>query len=308
MGFESFIQVGLDSLFQASILALATLGIVLIFKTSFTTNFAQGSIAVLSSYVMYEVSTKLYGSTTGNNLIPVWMMVISILIATLFAFVVGYGIDTFIIRKAKSVTSAGKQMITMGLVLVIAAIIDLVFGVLAKSNSKISQTVLVLSSQENLKISIPVHNLVGIITASIVILGLFIALKYTKWGLGVRATASNELVSSMLGINTRIITAISWAAAGALGALAAAFYTPIAANLNSMMMTTIQINAFLALILGGAATFYGPVVAAVLITFATGYISYFESSWYSVIVYSLILVVILLKPVGLFGKKINKKV
>lgn len=73
-------------------------------------------------------------------------------------------------------------------------------------------------------------------------------------------------------------------------------------------MIPYQINAFMASILGGFSTFFGPIVGAVLIPATSTVVGYQYSVWKNVIVYVLILIVILIRPYGLFGKKIQKKV
>lgn len=310
MGLDGFIQIILGSLLQSSILALATFGIVLIFKTSFTTNFAQGSIASFGAYVMFVVITTVVTKALpeGTTVTPWWVFIVGMLGAVITAFIIGLLVDTMIIRRARQISSAGKQMITMGLVLILTAMTDIVFGVLPKQMPRISAGNNVFTVGENFRISITTHNLFAIIVAFSVIILTFMALRFTKWGLGVRATASNEIISSMMGVNTRFITAISWAVAGSLGALGAALYAPTISTLSSAMMTSMQVNGFLALILGGASTFYGPVIAAIFIPIVSGFIAYFESVWQPIIVYSLILIIILIKPTGIFGKRVQKKV
>jgi branched-chain amino acid transport system permease protein len=151
------------------------------------------------------------------------------------------------------------------------------------------------------------HALVTTGLTIVILGGLFIALKYSKWGLGVRATASNETVAAMMGVNTRVITALSWAIAASLGTFAAIL---LSANLlfDALFMTPIQISAFLAGILGGFSSFVGPLVGAGLITFVGNIIGFSFSLEREVIVYALILITILIKPYGLFGKKVIKKV
>ena len=151
---------------------------------------------------------------------------------------------------------------------------------------------------------------------AVVLAVLFLLLKHSKWGLGVRATASSEFTAELMGINTHVITAISWALACALGVLAAVMYAGGGAMISTSFMGTIQVNAFLACILGGFATFYGPIVGAVLIPVLSncvGFLANFPafyniSRWQMVIVYVLLLAIILIKPQGLFGKKVVKKV
>lgn len=299
MTFKIFIDLLIQSLQEMSILALATMGIVLIFKTSFTTNFAQGSISVFGAYVTTELFYR-----SG------WNFFLSIALGVVVGFVTGVLIDTMIIRKARNVTSVGKQMITMGLVLVFAGIIPLIFGAVPVTVDQLrtfapgSQSWVMFGES----FSITNHALISVAIAVVSIGGIFLALKFTKWGLGVRATASSELISGMMGINTRIITAMSWAIAGSLGSIAAIMYFHIPRTIGVSAMIPYQINAFMASILGGFSTFFGPIVGAVLIPATSTVVGYEYSVWKNVIVYVIILIIILIKPYGLFGKKIQKKV
>ena len=120
----------------------------------------------------------------------------------------------------------------------------------------------------------------------------------------------------MMGINTHVVTALSWGIAGALGALAAYMRASEVKVVSGYFMTEYQVSAFLAGILGGFGTFHGPVICALLIplvenlVFAilnmVGLSDY--TSWSKVIVYAIALVIIFIKPQGIFGKKIAKKV
>lgn len=304
---QALIQIILDTLFPIAILMLATTGIVIIFRTSFTTNFAQGSIATASAYFASAVIGFLT-SRIANISVPL-QLIFGIFGGMVFAFLFGFFIDKQIIRKSKHITPVGKQMITMGIVLVITGIIPVIFGNLSRTIPRLPG--------ENLKFELfgytytmVYHQAATIVIAAIVLITIFVLLRFTKWGLGVRATASNEMVAGMMGINTRLITALSWSIAGGLGALAACLYVPFASGneLSVGMMGSIQVNAFLASVLGGFSTFGGPLVGAFLIPLFSGIITFIESTWTSVIVNVLILLVVLWKPIGLFGKKVIKKV
>lgn len=305
MVIQIIIQIILDTLMPAVILMLATLGIVLIFKTSYTTNFAQGSIAALAVYVVSSASTLLASIIPGIS--PLMQLILGIVVGIIAAFLFGLFIDTMILRRSKYINSGGKQMITMGIVLIITGLVPLIFGTLARTVPKIVYGNIDFT-MFGANFWITKHNLISIIIATVVISVIFIMLRFTKWGLGVRATASNELVASMMGVNTHFITAMSWSIAGALGALSASLYAPIYGNLSSAMMTNVQVNGFLASILGGFSTFYGPIVGSYIIPTITGMVAYISALWKNVIVYGLILIIILIKPIGLFGKKIQKKV
>ncbi len=306
---------------DASILALVTMGIVLIYKTSFTTNFAQGSIATVSAYSV----TAIFDLWIKTNLpdMPAWLGVsFSVFLGILIGAAFGIVIDTLIIRKSKYSNPISKQMITMGVIMFMTGFIAVVFNKLnmeTRTPTRLTTESITLKfGAESLTLS--GHSLIVILIAIIVLTAIFLALKYTKWGIGVRATASNEKVAGMMGINTKMITAMSWGIAGGLGALAAGLYGPMIFTLSPDMMVGMQVNGFLAGVLGGFSTFGGPIFAAVLMTFAKVIlqdqlfgvsIKIFGSQidqWVVAFVYFLLLIVILFKPLGLFGKKIAKKV
>jgi branched-chain amino acid transport system permease protein len=307
MTFESILQLFLNGISESFILMLATMGIVIIFKTSYTTNFSQGMIATFAAFVVASIVPFFIHLIPGIQTITA--LILSIIVAVIVAFGMGLFIDTMILRKAKMINSGGKQIITMGLVLIFSGTIPLIFGVLPMSIPFLADTV---TPKEffifGMRLSMSYHNYYASIIAFVVLLIVFLSLRFTKWGLGVRATASNEIVSNMMGVNTRLITAMSWAIAGGLGALAATLYAPNAGNLTPGLMNTVQVDAFLASVLGGFTSFYGPLVGAILLPLTNIFIKYFYGLWSKVIVYTLLLIVVLIKPIGLFGKRIAKKV
>lgn len=305
-----FIMVLFSALSQAAILALVTLGIVLIFRTSVTTNFAQGLIGTFVAYfvTIFQVNTL---QKTFPEMPLLWQVILSIIAGMFVAFVIGMLIDIIFIRLSKFPNPLSKQMITMGLVLVFTGLIPTLFKSYIDNPptpKRLTNEILTFTIS-NTDVNLQWHNIYTIIIAIIVISSIFILLKYTKWGLGLRATASNENVASLMGVNTRFITAMSWAIAAAIGSLAASLYAPNVQTLSVGMMVFMQVNAFLAAVLGGFTSFAGPMIGAILIPVAS-VLLYWQvtKTWSLVIVYILILIVVLLKPQGLFGKKIAKKV
>lgn len=299
----SFLNVIFGSILTICVTMVATMGISLIFKTSNTTNFAQGSIAAFGCYVTASLTVK-FG-------IPYWA---GIILGILVGFGLGLLIDVGIFRRGKSVNPVGKQIITMGIVTLIVGVIPLIFG--AKEAPQIPAFVPGNFTFKigNTDVSITYHSLVCLAITAVVMVVLFLLLYKSKWGLGVRATASSEQTASILGINTYVITASSWAIAAGLAVLAAVMLNAGNSTLTPTFMTQIQVNSFLSGILGGFSTFYGPVIGAVIIPLTVNIVGFFGIyadfflKWNEVIVYAIMLIVILIKPQGLFGKKIVKKV
>lgn len=282
---------------------LATFAVTLIFKTSYTTNFAQGVISALGAYVAVEY-TLVHG-------FPLWAVAI---VGVIVAFIVGVAIDVLIFRNGRYVNALGKQIITMGLISIFIGLIPFVFKVAHFESVPALPFIHLTQGITVGGVFVQYNTLLALAITLILLVVVFIMLQKSKWGLSVRATASNEIVAGMMGINTKVITAISWGIAGAFGAVAATIYIGNVTLSSGYIMTTTQINAFLAGILGGFATFYGPIFGAVIIYLLNVIIGCvcihlpILSNWKAAIVYFIVMLLVLWKPQGLFGKKLVKKV
>ncbi len=300
-----FLNTLFGSITPMCITALVTMAITLIFKTSYTTNFAQGVISAFGAYVVSSAMTKL-----GLSL---W---VSLAVGMLASMLIAVAVDVLIFRNGRYVNALGKQIITMGLISLVVGVIPLIFGLSDPAFKSFVNGNIAITLGDGSIATVTKNSLVCLALAASVIVVIFILLRFSKWGLSVRATASNEYVAGMMGINTHVVTAISWGLAGALGALAATINASSGTVVSGYFMTNYQVYAFLAGILGGFSTFHGPVIAALMIPLANNLVQYFVNvigkpeltGWSMVIVYAVALIIIFFKPQGIFGKKIEKKV
>ena len=282
-----------NSMQTGSTYALAALGIALIWKTSRTTNFAQGSIGTLNAYVAGILLVSWGWS--------IWLVAAASMVT---AFFTGILIDAFIIRPAARVSPISKQIITLGLIMVIVGLIPLLFGVDPYRLPSFIPGASVTVAGAALR-----YNTVFVVTISLALMGgLFWFIQKTRWGLAIRVTAISESTSRLMGVPTKTVTMISWASAAMMGTLAALIVAP-QASVNPNMLLDVQVSAFFAGVLGGFSTFAGPVVGSFIIAFSRNFTAFYISDiWGNVIVYSLILVFLYYKPYGIFGKKSVKKV
>ena len=301
--FDAYLSIFIGVLPSMCAGILATFAVTIIFKTSYTTNFAQGVISALGAYVSVELTMMLGW--------PIWL---SLILGIIACFAVGVAIDVGIFRQGRYVNTLGKQIISMGLISLIIGVIPFIFKI-TKLEAVPQRPFISLT--EGFKIGntfVQYNTLVALGITAVLLALVFILLQKTKWGLSVRATASNEIVAGMMGVNTRIITAVSWGIAGGLGAVAAIIYVGNVSLSSGYIMTMTQINAFLAGILGGFATFYGPVIGCVIIYLLNALVGcvcvhvQVLSMWKAAIVYLIVMLLVLWKPQGLFGKKTVKKV
>ncbi len=291
---DTLLNILFNSLETGSVYALAALGIVLIFRTSRTTNFAQGIIGTFNAFIAAFILLK-YGYS-------IWVVS---LFSIVTAFFIGILIDTFIIRPASKVNPISKQIITLGIIMVFVGILPYVFGISTMQLPRFFDA----SKRINIGGATLFYNTIFVIAVSIALMiGSFLFIMKTKWGLATRVTSISETTSKLMGVPTKRVTMISWATAAVFGTLAAIFVAP-RVGVQANMLLTVQVSAFFAATLGGFSTFYGPVVGAYIIALSRNLTQFYISDiWGNVIVYMLILVFLYFKPFGLFGKRPTKKV
>ncbi len=289
----TLLQLLLRSLETGGIFALASLGIIIIYRTSNMTNFALGAIGMFNAYI----ATTLYLKFN----IPV---ILAAVLAMITAFFVGILVDIVIIRRTKKASPVAKQILTLGLIMIFLGITPIFFGV-----DPLRLPQFFPNGSLDLKVaSISFNGLFNIALGITIMFLLFYLLQKTKWGLAVRTTASNEATAKLMGVPTKTVTMGAWAVAAMLGTLAGIMTAPFT-SVTLNLMDNVQINALIACVLGGFQTFYGPIVAAYVIGIAKNLLVFYVSSvWGEQILYLAILVFIVFRPYGMFGKKIVKKV
>jgi len=288
-----FLQLLLRSFETGAIYALEALGIIIIFRTSLVVNYSQGVIGMFGAYAV----TTLFIRT--GILLP-----FAVLSGVLVAILVGVVIDFTVIRHTKSMDGAGKQITTLGLLLIFLGITPLIFGTDPLRLPRLIEQGSLIIAGANLSY----NSLLNITLGLALTCGLFVLLQRTKLGLGIRATASNSRTARLLGIPTARITLLSWSLAAVLATLSGVMIAP-ATSVTPNLMDHVHVNALIACVLGGFSTFYGPAVAAYLMAVCNNMLVYYVSSvWGSQLLYLLIVVFIIFKPVGLFGKRTMAKI
>lgn len=305
MSIQEILQTILNSLPMIGRYALVTMGIVLIFRTTATTNFAQSLIAIVGTFTVTWAALQWTG-------LSLW---VCLLLGMGAAFLLGMFVDVALIRRARHITPSGKQMITMGVMMILVNVTPVLFNniIINSASGRSFSLGIITFSFADMRFNITEMGLLAFVIAAVTLTIVFAALKFTRWGLGVRATAANESVAQMLGVNTRIITAFSWALAGALATISA-FFTGAGAPLGVSLMGNAQVFGFLACVLGGFGSFPAPILGAVIIplvyNFAgnTSIMGTNAGMWQNAVTFVVVLLLILIFPNGLLGKKYVKKV
>jgi branched-chain amino acid transport system permease protein len=274
---------------NGAVYASIALALVLVFSTTGILNFAQGEMALYSTYLVWYFTEQS---------IPVW---IAILLSMILSFIGGALIERILIRPVEKASPLVLVIVTIGMFLAINSIAQVQFGNDIKVLPRAYPNKTWLPG--NVEISSDTLVLIGVLIAECVI--LYLLLNRTKIGLAFRGVASNPESSRLLGVPAGRMLMLGWALAAAIGALAGALViAPV--GLHGGSMQEILVYAFAAAALGGFDSPLGAVVAGLIVgiagTMTTQYLHVFHDIEL-IVPFGLILVVLLFRPAGLFGKR-----
>lgn len=297
---KDFLQLSFAGFALGSLYALVALGFVVIYKATGVINFAQGGLVVLGGYLTYNVH-RTWG-------VPFYL---SIPIAMLLCGLVGAVVERTVLRRMVGQPVFAVIMVTIGLLFIIEQLVTGVWGFKSLNMrdpwgiKKFTVADVVLS----------VVNLWTILIAAVVMLGFFLFFRYSRLGVAMRATAFDQEAAIANGISARRIFALSWGIAGAVATLAGVLLASGGVGI-SPQIEFVALLAFPAIILGGLDSPGGAVVGGVIIgvtqTLTAGYqpdcAPWLGSGFDQVMPYVVMIVILLIRPYGLFGTKEVRRV
>ncbi len=291
----TFIQLVVDGLSTGSIYAALALAIVLVNQATGLINFAQGGMAVLSAYIAWQLTAFQ---------VP---FILALLASLIVSFLLGAVIERFLIRRFERGDPDTAVVVTIGLLTLITGIA----GWIWTYNNKQFPSLFSLDTVPILGASVSLRS-IGTTIVIVVIMGLLQALFVgTKLGLALRAVAINPESAAFSGLPVGRLLMVGWGLAAVLGAVAGALVAP-SLTLTPGMMDNALVYALAAVILGGLSSPVGVVVAAWLIgvleNLAAVYVPFIGYDLRVAVPFILIFVVLVLRPQGLFGRKVVVRV
>jgi branched-chain amino acid transport system permease protein len=292
---ELFFNQVLNGLQSGVTYAALALALVLIFRSTSLLNFAQGEMAMFSTFIAWILQ---------DNGLPV---VVAILVAMAISMVGGAIIERTLIRPIASDNVLAIVIVTIGMFIAINALAGWIFGTDGRVFPRIFSNESLVSFGD---VTIT-KELVGTLGILLVVVGLlYLLFQHTKVGLAMRAVASNRESSALVGIRVGRVLMLGWGLAAALGALAGSLAAP-QLNLSLNLMQGVLIYAFAAATLGGFDSPLGAVVGGLIVgvtqNLAGQYIDFFDG-FELASAFLLILIVLLVRPQGLFGRQVVTRV
>lgn len=291
-----FFQQVVAGLASGAIYAALALALVLIHRATGVINFAQGEMAMFTTYFAWTLNAN-----HGFSYWPAFLTTLAL------AFVGGVGIQRVIIRPIERAPILTIVIVTIGLVLIFNGLAAWIWTAEVKPfpSAFPNDTVNV----GGVAISIQDLGTIGVVLGLVVLLWLFF--EFTKVGLAMRAAALNPDASRLVGVRVGWMLAIGWGLAALLGAVAGMLAAP-SIFLDPNMMQAILIYSFAAAVLGGIDSPFGAVAGGLLLGVGLNligtYVDFVGADLRLPMALLVILVVLLVRPAGLFGKPVARRV
>jgi branched-chain amino acid transport system permease protein len=289
-----FFVLTLTGVAAGMVYAALALALVLIFRATRVVNFAQGAMAMTTTYIALAVITA-----TGNY----WIGFVAALAA---GFVMGAVAERVLVRWVETGPQLNAVILTLGLLLVLEAVVPMIWGAqirsfpapLSISATQIGNTFIPLSPFSIFTI--------GVVMA--VMVGLLVLFRFTSLGLSMRAAAFAPSIARLLGVRVGRLLSFGWGLASAAGALAGLLVAPTL-FLSPNNMDAILVYGFTAAVLGGLDSPVGALVGGLSIGLALSYVGgYLGSDLETVGALAILIVVLMIRPHGLFVHAAERRV
>ncbi len=293
---SDFFQQIVAGLGSGAIYAALALALVLIHRATGVINFAQGEMAMFTTYIAWTLTTN-----HGWSYWPAFAATLA------FAFVLGVGIQRVVIAPVANASVLTIVIMTIGLVLTFNGLAGLIWSAEIRAfpspfPNETWQIGDVSISQQDV-------GTFGIVVVLVALLWAFF--QFTRIGLALRASALNPDASRLVGVRVGWMLAIGWGLAAMLGAVAGMLAAPTV-FLDPNMMQAILIYAFAAAVLGGIDSPFGAVAGGLLLgvglNLISSYVDFVGADLRLPMALLIILVVLLVRPAGLFGKPVTRRV
>jgi branched-chain amino acid transport system permease protein len=273
---------------------LFAVAVVIIYKTSEVINFGQGEMAMFGTFVAWHILT-FYGA-------PFWA---AFLMTLAFAALLGVAVEFLFLRPAKNPSILGLIVITLGAEMLLMGLASWKWGAEQKA---FTLPWSYASIHEPLPgIIISDWAIAVFVTAAIIVALLYVFFRYVRLGIAMRATQQNRNAAKIMGIRTERVFAFAWGLSSLIGTVAAMFFAA-RATLDPAFMMEPFLRAFAAAVLGGLTSIPGVLVGGEILGLIENLFGYAWPQWKPIVAFVIIVLVLCIRPSGLFARHFVKKV
>ncbi len=292
----SFLNYLINGISLGSVYAIIALGYTMVYGIAKMLNFAHGDVIMVGGFVVFTMSTRM-------GLSPVLSVLVSIVICTLL----GMTIERIAYKPLRNATSLAVLITAIGVSYFLQNLALIIFGSDIKLfTSVVKVKPLVIADGQ---ITITGETIVTILCCMIIMTVLTLFIKKTKAGQAMLAVSEDKGAAELMGVNVNATISLTFAIGSGLAAIAGVLLCSAYPSLNPYTGSMPGIKAFVAAVFGGIGSIPGALFGGILLGVIESLSkSYISSQMADAIVFSVLIIVLLVKPTGLLGKKISEKV
>lgn len=292
----SFVAYLIRGISLGSVYAIIALGYTMVYGIAKMLNFAHGDVIMVGGYVLFTVMTSM-----GQN------PILAVLASIVFCTILGITIERVAYKPLRKASSLAVLITAIGVSYLLQNLALLVFG----ADTKFITSIIPLPALKLAggSLTIPGETLVTIPVCIIIMVGLTVFIKSSRTGRGMIAVSEDKEAAVLMGVNINKTIAITFAIGSSLAAVASVLMFSSYPSLTATSGAMPGIKAFVAAVFGGIGSIPGAMIGGVLL----GVIeiisrAYISSQLADAIVFLILILVLLIKPTGILGRKINEKV
>lgn len=299
---QYFIELFLSGLTRGSIYAIIALGYTMVYGIVGLINFAHGEIYMLGAFSGLIIAGIL--TTLGLHIYAI--LVIALIGAMIYAAAYGYTIEKIAYKPLRHAPRLSPLISAIGMSIFLQNYVLLAQKADFQAYPKLIPKLPFLQTYEHIFRS---SEVIIVATTTIMMLGLFGVIKFTKIGKAMRAIAQDKQMARLLGVNVDKIISVTFIIGSALAAVGGVLIAAHNGQINYYIGFIVGIKAFTAAVLGGIGSVPGAALGGLVLgcteSFAAGYIS---SDYEDVFAFGLLVIILIFKPAGMLGKETLNKV
>ena len=290
----SFLNYFINGLSLGSVYAIIALGYTMVYGIAKMLNFAHGDVIMVAGFVIYTLMNSL-------GVHPIAAVLISVVVCT----VLGVTIEKIAYKPLRKATPLAVLITAIGVSYFLQNLALLIVG----SDTKMFTSVVKVPQLKLGEITITGETIVTIIACIIIMVCLTLFIKKTKAGQAMLAVSEDKDAAELMGINVNATISLTFAIGSGLAAVAGALLCSQYTSLTPYTGAMPGIKAFVAAVFGGIGSIPGALIGGLLLGVIENLSkAYISSQMADAIVFSVLIIVLLVKPTGILGKKINEKV
>jgi branched-chain amino acid transport system permease protein len=291
-----FLSTVISGISLGSIYALIALGYTMVYGIAKMLNFAHGDVIMVGAYISFVMT--MYIGMNG------W---IALLVAIVVCTVLGISIEALAYKPLRGTPSLAVLITAIGVSYFLQNAAQLIWGAAPKNFTSVvtMQPIMLFDG----RLVITGEAILTIVVSALVMIGLTLFTTKTKTGKAMRAVSEDRAAAQLMGINVNRTISTTFAIGSALAAIAGVLLCSTVPTLQPTTGSMPGIRAFTAAVLGGIGSIPGAMLGGILIGIIENFSKAYISTQFSdAIVFSILIIILLVKPAGLLGKQVQEKV